>query len=992
MSGLRSSMDPEHWRRVEELFHAALEQKPHTRQTFLDVACAEDSDLRRQVELLLTKEEEAGSFLETPALRDMVTQTATMALLGEQLGPYRIVSLLGAGGMGEVYRAHDVKLDRDVAIKTLPVEFAQDVERVERLRREARTLASMNHPNIAAIHGLEESGGMDFLVLELVEGEALRGPLPVPTALDRARQVAEALEAAHNQGIIHRDLKPANIKVTPQGRVKVLDFGLAKATLRPDQNRDRSRTQTLTGADTLAGHILGTPGYMSPEQARGKEVDERTDIWAFGCLLFELLSGKRAFQGESNLGTIAALQEREPDLQVLPAKTPMKVRELLRRCLQKDPARRLDKIADARRTIEELQRGSTGIGRSSKAIIPAAAVVLALSISSYFYFRREPKLTNKDTIVLADFTNTTGDPVFDGTLRQAMAVQLEQSPFLSLVSEQQIQQTLTLMGQPGDAKLTPAIAVQLCQRTGSTAVLEGSIAKLGSQYVLGFKAVNCKTGNNLSEEQGRAANKEQVLTVADTVAVSLRRSLGESLSSVEKFSTPLEQATTPSLEALQAYSLATQKNLRGEVVPSIPFFERAIQLDANFAMAYVGLGYVYSNINEAHLAAVNFKKAYDLRDRVSGREKLVIEAAYYWMVLGDLRKTIQALEILEQTYPRDVWTPSDLSVIYGYLGDHEKALVEAQEAARRDPTVKGFVLTPAYLNLNRFDEARTMAEEAVAKDPDSFLRIFLYQLAFLRNDATEMAKQVALSAGKPGLEHVMLGLEAGTAAYYGRLGEARNFSHRAVASLETMGNKEGAAAYVSTAAVREGLCGNRDQARQGAIAALAISTGRDAQFQAAEALAFAGDALRAQALADKLAKGFPEDTIVQFSFLPRIRAQLALDHNQAQKAVKALEAVSPYELGIGSTLPVYMHGEAYLAAHQHSEAAAEFQKILDHRGIVVNEPIGALAHLGLGRAYATAGDAVKAKAAYQDFLTLWKDADPDIPILKKAKAEYAKLR
>jgi DNA-binding winged helix-turn-helix (wHTH) protein/predicted Zn-dependent protease len=636
---------------------------------------------------------------------------------------------------------------------------------------------------------------------------------------------------------------------------------------------------------------------------------------------------------------------------------------------------------------------------TSRIVVPAAALFLASLVAGGLYYHSRPlkKLTDKDTIVLADFSNTTGDPVFDGTLRQAMAVQLQ--PFLNLVSEQKIQQTLPLMGQPGDAKLTPVLARELCQRTGSAAVLEGSIANLGSQYVLGFKAVNCRTGATLTEQQVRAASKEQFLAATDKAAAALRHSLGESLSTVEKFSTPLEQTTTPSLEALQAYTRAAEKDRQGGTVPSIPpsipFYKRALQLDPNFAMAYIGLGYAYSNILEPGLAAENFKKAYDLRDRVSEREKLTIESAYYWNVDGDLGKTLQVLQVLEETYPGDMWAPNDLAIVYKQLGDYEKALGEAKEAARRDPgsRVNYLILAPIYLNLNRYEEAMKTAEEGHAKDPDNVaLRMVLYQLAFLRNDSMGMANQVAWATGKPGAEDTFLSFEAFTAAYFGRLRKARDFWRRAVLLTDSLGKKDLAAAYECTAAVIEGLLGNSGQARRQAETALKISPHRNVQFQAALAFAFAGETLRPQALADDLFKHFPFDTIVQSSFLPRIRAQVALNQKKARGAVEILQAVAPYELGIGVGLPVYLRGEAYLAADQPTEAAAQFQKLLEHRGIVANAPVGSLAHLGLGRAYALSGDTAKAKAAYQDFLTLWKDADPDIPILKQAKAEYAKLQ
>jgi tetratricopeptide (TPR) repeat protein len=499
----------------------------------------------------------------------------------------------------------------------------------------------------------------------------------------------------------------------------------------------------------------------------------------------------------------------------------------------------------------------------------------------------------------------------------------------------------------------------------------------------------------LTEQQVRAASKEQVLSATDKAAAALRHSLGESLSTVEKFSTPLEQTTTPSLEALQAYTRATEKDRQGEADASIPFFKRALQLDPNFAMAYIGLGYAYSVILEPGIAAENFRKAYDLRDRVSEREKLTIESAYYWKVDDDLGKTLQALQVLEETYPGDRWAPNDLAIVYTQLGDYEKALGEAKEAARRDlgSRLNYLILAPIYLNLNRFDEARATAEEGLAKDPESLpLRIVLYQVAFLQNDAAGMAKQVAWSAGKPGLEDTFLSFEASTAAYFGRLRKARDFWRRAVLLADSLGKKDLAAAYECTAADIEGLLGNSVQARRGAEAALKISPHRDVQFQAALAFAFAGETLRPQALADDLFKRFPVDTIVQSSFLPRIRAQLALNQNKARSAVEILQAVSPYELGIGVGLPVYLRGEAYLVADQPTEAAAQFQKLLEHRGIVTNAPVGSLAHLGLGRAYALSGDSAKAKASYQDFLTLWKDADSDILILRQAKAEYAKLR
>jgi tetratricopeptide (TPR) repeat protein len=626
-----------------------------------------------------------------------------------------------------------------------------------------------------------------------------------------------------------------------------------------------------------------------------------------------------------------------------------------------------------------------------------AAAALTVAGTLFFYTHKAHALSETDTVVLADFANSTGDPVFDGTLRQGLAVQLEQSPFLCLISEQRIQQTLRLMGQSADAKLTPGIARDLCQRTGSAAVFDGSIASLGNQYVLGLKAVNCRTGDTLAEEQARATGKEQVLAAMDKAAEKLRQKLGESLSTVEKFDTPVEQATTPSLEALQAYSLGRKTLVgKGDNAAAVPLFQRALRLDPKFAMAYASLGVSYWNLGETRLAAENARKAYELRERVSERENLYIESRYYHYVTGDLEKARQAYELSAQTYPRDAATPRNLGAIYSSLGQYDKALAERREALRIDPGsgLDYAGLVGCYLDLNRLEEARATAEEAQANKLDSpDLRFNLYQLAFLHNDAARMAQQVAWSAGKPGVEDILLANETDTAAYSGRLRKAREFSRRAKASAERAEEKETAAGYDADAAVQEALFGNAAEARQHAATALGLSTGRDVQNGAALALALAGDASRAQPLADDLAKRFPEDTIVQFNYLPTLHAQLALNRNDPAKAIEDLQSAVPYELGTtGGLYPVYVRGEAYLAGHQGSEAAAEFQKILDHRGAVGNEPIGALAHLGLARAFALQGDTAKARAAYNDFLTLWKDADPDIPILRAAKSEYAKLQ
>ena len=618
-------------------------------------------------------------------------------------------------------------------------------------------------------------------------------------------------------------------------------------------------------------------------------------------------------------------------------------------------------------------------------------VVVATAVVGWLYFPRTPALTAKDTIVLADFTNSTGDPVFDGTLRQGLSVQLEQSPFLSTISDQEIKQTLPMMGQRPDAKLTPEIARELCQRTGSAAVLDGSIAQIGTQYLLTLEAFSCANGELLASTEAEGRDKSYVLDALGKAASEIRHKLGESLSTVQKFDRPLEQATTSSLGALQAYSLGRKTmGVDNNSAGAVPFFQRAIRLDPNFAMAYARLGTCYVNVGQLSLGNESVKKAYELRERVSEREKFYIESHYYEYVTGDLEKAGRTYELWTQVYPRDSWPHANLGVIYSELGQIEKALEQFREAVRMEDYGLYFTdLVETYIDLNRIEEAQATVKEAQAKNFDTIG--LQYLVAFFQNDAAGMTQQLA-ALGKAGREGAQLDLEADTAAYFGRLGNAREFSRRGVTSAKRAEEKETAAAHEAGAAMREALFGNAGEARQRAAAALALSTGRDVQCNAALVLANAGDVPRAQALGDDLAKRFPEDSEVQFDCLPTLHGQRALSRNDPSKAIMLLDTAAPTELGIGRLYPAYVRGEAYLAAHRGAEAAAEFQKILDHRGIVLNDPIGALAHLQLGRAYAMQGNREKAHIKYQDFLALWKDADPDIPILRQAKAEYAKLQ
>ena len=962
-------------------------------------------------------------------------------MIDQTISHFRIIEKLGAGGMGVVYKARDTRLERPVALKFLPENMVQDPQALERFRREAHAASALNHPGICTIYDIGEQDHRPFIAMEFIDGETLRQyihgqPLPIEQILDLGVQIADALDVAHAQGIIHRDIKPSNVFVTKRGQAKILDFGLAKLVAKDLLPPDAQNSSSASTQDSLSivGIISGTPAYMSPEHVRGDDLDRRTDIFALGLLVYEMATGQQAFGGKTGGAIIEAILTRTPpSARTLNPQIPPQLEEIVNKCLDKDRDRRYATAGAVRTDLQQLKRVSeSGQITSStvsvaaatpavtatpathpparsfgwKSISAAAASVIALlALAGWLYVsHRGHGLTQMDTIVLADFINKTGDPIFDDTLRQGLAAQLQQSPFLSLVSEQRIQQTLRLMGLPPDSKLSPAIAGDLCLRAGGAAYLTGAISSIGSQYVIGVSAINCQTGDSLAVEQVTANGKENVLKALGEASTKLREKLGESLKTVQKLDTPIEQATTPSLEALQAYSLGRKTMLgKADYTAAVPLFERSIQLDPNFAMAYANLGTAYHNLGEKMLASENTRKAYELRGHVSEWEKFYIESHYHHFVTGDLEKARQSYELWSQIYPREQVPPNNLGVVYQTLGQYDKSLNEFREALRLSPadSLNFGNLVLAYIHLNRLDDARTLANEALSKNLDSSdLRVSLYQLAFLKNDLPGMAQQVSWSAGKPGKENIMLYLEAGTAAYSGKLIAARELSRQASTSAARAGEEEMAAGCESAAALWEALYGNASQARQRAAGTLAQSNGRDSQFVAAFALALIGDSARAQALTDDLQNRFPQDTVVQFNYLPTLRAQVALAlPNNAARAVDALSSATPYELGVpGSSIfwtnlyPVYVRGQAFLASREGTRAAAEFQKILDWPGVAVNEPIAALAHLGLARSYDLAGDAPKSRAAYQDFLTLWKYSDPDVPVLNAAKAEYEKLQ
>jgi tetratricopeptide (TPR) repeat protein len=761
---------------------------------------------------------------------------------------------------------------------------------------------------------------------------------------------------------------------------------------------------------------------MSPEQARGEEIDVRSDLFSFGIVLYQVATGRRPFQKTTAVATVDAILHHTPDApRSLNPDLPDELDALICKALEKDPGARYQGASEMLAELKLLQSGNTPEWHSGPRptksnstsllripwarIVSVLVVALGLSVGGYLYFHHTSRLTDKDTIVLADFTNTTGDPVFDGTLRQGISVQLQQSPFLSLISEERIQQMLRLMGQPPDARLNPQIAREICERTGSAAVLDGSIASLGSQYVLGLRAINCRTGDVLDQEQSQAARKEDVLTALSQIASKFRNRVGESLTTIGKHDTPLAEATTPSLEALKAYSTGWKVLSSTGPSAALPFFKRAAEIDPQFAMAYAFQGRLYGDIGEFGLSAESTSKAYQLRDRASDDEKFFISASYDMQVTGDLDKAQQTCEAWAQTYPRDLIPHAFLSgIIYPVTGKYEKALEEASKAIDIDPDFAiGYgVLTFSYEYLDRVQEAGDALQWAATRkleNPDFFTQ--RYDIAFLKGDRAEMDRAAKQAHTDPDAEAVISHHQAFVLAYSGQLEKAKKMSRRAADLARAASQRDRVAQFEAGPALWEAFFGNAAAAKQAATPVLELSKDREAEYGAAFALALAGDSSHSATLANDLEKRFPEDTSVKFSYLPTLRAQLTLNHGEPSKAIDLLQIAAPNELGaprssffgfFGALYPVYVRGQAYLAAHRATEAATEFQKILDHRGVVVSDPIGALAHLQIGRAYALQGDTAKAKAAYQDFLALWKDADPELPVLQQARREYANLQ